>query len=344
MRALSASLLAAFSCLAWAPTAPALAQDTLAVASDGGVYQDAERKAFYEPAAKALGITIKDYTLNDITDIRAQVKAGAVQWDVAEIWGGLCEQAANEGLTEPLDYSVIKTDGIPKNLVHPNWIGITGYTTVLAYNKDKYGSNPPKSWADFFDTKKFPGTRALYAGPDSAEIALMADGVPMDKIYPIDLDRAFKKLAEIKPNIVSWWSSGSQAMQLAKSQEADMLSIWVARIDAAIKDGAPYAYTYNQGLFDVDCLVVPKGAKHKDLAMKAINLFVSPDLQANMPQYVPYGPVNQKAFETGKVTSAMTENSNTAPKNFSLQLVLDKAWWAANGQKAQERWDAFQQQ
>ena len=76
MKALSAGVLAAISCLALAPAAPALAQQILSVASDGGVYQDAERKAFYDPAAKALGITIKDYTLSDITDIRAQVKAG----------------------------------------------------------------------------------------------------------------------------------------------------------------------------------------------------------------------------------------------------------------------------
>ena len=343
MKALSAGVLAAISCLALAPAAPALAQQVLSVASDGGVYQAAERKAFYDPAAKQLGITIKDYTLSDITDIRAQVKAGAVQWDIAEVWGGLCEAAATEGLTEPLDYSVIKTDGIPKELVHPNWIGIAGYSTVLAYNKNKYGDNPPKNWADFFDTKKFPGTRALYAGADSTEIALMADGVPLDKIYPMDIDRAFKKLEELKPSIVSWWQSGSQAMQLAKSQEADMMSIWVARIDAAIKDGAPYAFTYNQAIFDVDCLVVPKGAKNKELAMKAINLFVSPDLQANLPMILPYGPVNQKAFETGKITPEMTANSNTAPDNFKLELVMDKAWWAANNQKVQERWDAFLQ-
>ncbi len=343
MKGLSAGLLGAISCIVFGPAAPGWAQQTLAVASDGGVYQDAERKAFYEPAAKALGITIKDYTLSDITDIRAQVKAGAVQWDVAEIWGGLCEQAAREGLTEPLDYSVIKTDGIPKELVHPNWIGITGYSTVLAYNKEKYGDNPPRTWADFFDTKKFPGTRALYAGADSAEIALLGDGVPMDKVYPIDADRAFKKLAEIKPSVVSWWQSGSQAMQLVKSQEADMLSIWVARIDAAIKDGAPYAYGFNQAIFDVDCLVVPKGAKNKELAMKAINLFVSPELQANLPQYVRYGPINQKAYETGKITPEMAKGLNTAPENFKQQLVLNKAWWVDNGQKMQERWDAFLQ-
>ena len=36
----------------------------------------------------------------------------------------------------------------------------------------------------------------------------MADGVAPDKLYPLDVDRAFKKLEEIKPNITVWWTSG----------------------------------------------------------------------------------------------------------------------------------------
>jgi len=94
----------------------------------------------------------------------------------------------------------------------------------------------------------------------------------------------------------------------------------------------------------VDCLVVPKGAKNKELAMKAINLFVSPELQADLPKYVPYGPINQKAYETGKIPPEMAKQLNTAPENYSRELVMNKAWWADNGQKLQERWDAFLQQ
>ena len=324
----------------------ALAEGSIAVASYGGAYQDALRKAHYEPAAAALGIEIKEYTLSGIGDIRAQVQANAVEWDVVELYGGQCEQAAREGLTLPLDYGVIDTDGIPAELVKPNWVGITAYSTVLAYNTEVYGDNPPKSWADFWDVEKFPGTRALsgYGLSTNAEFAMLASGVKIADMYPLDMAKAIDKLREIKPHITVWWNSGAQAAQLAQSEEADMLSIWIARIDTVIKEGAPYAYSFNEALMDVDCLVVPKGAKNPELAMQAIALFVSPDLQANLPQYVNYGPVNQKAFETGKITPEMAAKSNSSPENLKNQIVQDKAFWADNGQKGQEMWDKFMQE
>ncbi|MGF7159795.1 putative spermidine/putrescine transport system substrate-binding protein [Rhodoligotrophos appendicifer] len=323
----------------------ALAEETVNVASYGGAYQDALRKAFYDPTAKALGITIKDYTLSSIADIRTQVKAGNIEWDVVELYSGQCQQAANEGLLEPLDYKVINADGIPKDVVQPYWVGFTAYSSVLAYNTEVYKDNPPKNWKDFWDTEKFPGTRALggYGLSTTAEMALMADGVAKDQLYPIDQERAIKKLEEIKPHIVAWWSSGAQSAQLATSGEADMLSIWVARIEAAIKDGAPYAFTYDQAIMDVECLVVPKGAKNKELAMKVINSFISPELQAELPKYVSYGPMNQKAYDTGKISPETAAKANTSPENLSKQVVQNKAYWAENGQKSQEKWDAFLQ-
>ncbi|WP_342640583.1 polyamine ABC transporter substrate-binding protein [Rhodoligotrophos ferricapiens] len=345
MRTLARAAVAALPLLC-ATLVPTLhAEETVNVASYGGAYQEALKKAFYDPTAKALGITIKDYTLSSIADIRTQVKAGAVEWDVVELYSGQCQQAANEGLLEPLDYNVIKTDGIPKDLVQSHWVGFTAYSTVLAYNTEVYGDNPPKNWADFWNVEKFPGTRALggYGLSTTAEIALLADGVPKDKLYPVDLDRAIKKLEEIRPHIAAWWTSGAQAGQLATSGEADMLAIWVARIEAAIKDGAPYAFTYDQAIMDVECLVVPKGAPNRELAMKVINSFLSPDLQAELPKYVSYGPINQKAYETGKITAEATANANTSPENLAKQVVQNKAYWAENGQKSQEMWDSFLQ-
>jgi putative spermidine/putrescine transport system substrate-binding protein len=335
------------SLLAFAVAIPAYAEDSVAVASWGGVYQDALRKAFYEPTAKRLGITINEFTeQSGVADIRTQVKAGDIQWDIVELYGGGCQQAANEGLLEPLDYKVINADGVPKELVQEHWIGFDAYSTVIAWNKEKYKDNPPKGWADFFDTKNFPGTRALsgFGADANAEAALMADGVAIDKLYPLDLDRAFKKLAELKPDVAVWWQSGAQQGQLALNQEVDMLATWVTRIEDAIKQGAPFAYTYNQGIMDIECLVIPKGSKKKELAMKVINDFVSPDFQANLPKYTPYGPMNQKAYETGKISPEMMKNGVTAPDNLKLQVMMNKSWWAEHGQEAQEKWDAFLQQ
>jgi putative spermidine/putrescine transport system substrate-binding protein len=326
----------------------AAAEETVGYASYGGAYQQAVRKAFLDPITADHGIKIRDYSLQGgLPEVRAQVAAGAVQWDIVELYAGQCQQAANEGLLEPLDYNVIKnTGGIPKHLVADHWVGFTAYSTVLAYNKEVYGDNPPKSWADFFDVEKFPGTRALGGVAPSAnmEIALLAAGKKKEEIYPIDFDLAFKKLGELKPKISVWWGTGAQAAQLAQSQEVDMLAIWAARIDAVIKEGAPYAYTLNQGVIDVECLIVPKGAPNKEAAMKVINHLIAPEYQANLPKYIPYGPINQDAFKTGKITPDQAEYIVTSEKNLPLQIIIDKPFWAENGQKAQEMWDKFMQQ
>src|SRR5450755_1575576 len=144
-----------------AVTLPAAAQQTITFASYGGAYQAAQRKALLDPIEKALNITIKEDTLTGVADVRAQVGANAVKWDVADLGGASCARGSAEGLFEPLDYSVIKTDGIDKAVIAKDWIGVIYYSTVIAWNTQKFGENGPQTWAEFWDTKKFPGTRSL---------------------------------------------------------------------------------------------------------------------------------------------------------------------------------------
>jgi len=315
----------------------AMAQE-VTVASWGGTYQEALRKAFYGPASKATGITIKDVTLKGIADVRLQVKANAVVWDVAELFGGGCEQARREDLSEPLDYSVIKTDGIPAKLVNSHWIAINSYSTVMAWNTDRV-KTPPKNWAEFFDPKKVPGSRSISPQSVTVEIALLADGVPADKLYPLDLDRAFKKLAEFKPHVTTFWMTGAASTQLALSGEVDMLTMWTSRAQAAKNEGAKVDYTYEGALLGIQCLMVPKGAKNKANAMKVIAAMLTPDIQANLPQYVAYSPINTKAIDTGKISPELARTLNSSPENRAKQVVVDVMWWADHGQEVQERFD-----
>ncbi len=331
--ALSAAL------LAW--SGMALAEDSITVASWGGSFQEAERKAFFEPAAKALGITIKEDTTNGLQDVRAQVQSGSPTWDVTELGSNSCVQLKEEGMLEPLDYSIIQTDGIPENLVNSHWVGIIFYSTVLGYSTDAYADGP-KSWADFFDTEKFPGARSMYRKPyNNLEIALMADGVPRDQVYPIDVDRAFKKLETIKDEVAVWWKSGAQSAQLVKDGEVEMIAIWNGRIGNAIKDGAKADMAWDGAVLDFDCLVVPKGAPNKELAMKAINEFLKPENQANLPKYINYGPVNLKAFDTGQIAPEVAAGLPSSPQKVANSLIFNPTWWNGKYDELQERFDLF---
>ena len=326
---------------------PADAQQKLAFTSFGGSYQEAQRKALLEPVAKELGIVWAEDTLTGIAEVRAQVRAGAVSWDIVDLGLADCAAAQSEGLLEPLDYSLISTEGFDKMAFDTHWIGIIYYSTVLGYSTERYKDKPPRGWKDFWDVKGFPGARALRDYPTpNLEIALLVDGVPKDQVYQLlsteeGVARAFAKLDAIKPHITVWWKSGAQSAQLAKDGEVDMLSIWNGRLDTVIKDGAKFAYSYDDGILSLDCLAIIKGSKNKDLAMKALARMVAPDLQANMPLYINYGPTTSKAFETGKITPEMARISPSSPENAAKQFVIDARFWAANRQKMQERWDSW---
>ena len=165
-----------------------------------------------------------------------------------------------------------------------------------------------------------------------------------DKIYPLDVDRAFKKLEEIKPHLALWWSSGAQSVQLLTDGEIDMQAIWNGRAQAAIDGGAAADYTYNQGIYDVECFMVPKGAKNKANAMKIINIMLDPKNQATAASLIDYGPVNPKAYDTGIIPADRLKRLPSAPDNLKQQALLDAAWYATDdADKAFARWTTLLQ-
>jgi putative spermidine/putrescine transport system substrate-binding protein len=320
----------------------AAAQDTITFTSFGGAFQEAQRKAQLDPTEEQLGITILEDTLTGIAEVRAQVLAGAVTWDIVDLGLADCETAEREGILEPLDYDIISLEGFAEAAYSEAWAGTIYFTTALAYNTDTFGDNPPRTWADFWDVENFPGARSLRNNPVATlEIALLADGVPKDELYPLDVDRAFAKMEEIKPHIAVWWTSGAQSAQLLADGEVDMISMWNGRIDALLAEGLPVDFTFNEGIAALDCLAIPKGAPNKDLAMRALAVMLAPEQQANIPQYINYGPTTSLAFDLGVITEEQMKISPSAPDNLAVQAITDANWWAENRAAVQERWDAF---
>jgi putative spermidine/putrescine transport system substrate-binding protein len=318
----------------------AAAPPQLTVVSWGGAYQDAQSKALFEPAAKVLGITVKQETYSGLAELELHEKAGSVTWDVVSSGSGTAARAGAEGILEKLDYHVIDVSNFIRGTWQPYFVGGDAFSTVIAWNTKTYGESGPQSWADFWDVKKFPGTRS-YRNTVTLEPALMADGVPMDKVYPMlstpeGIARAIRKLEELKPHIAVWWSSGAQSAQLMKDGAVDMIAGWNGRFDDVAKAGAKVAYTYNQGLLDYDCFVIPKGAPHKDLAMKFLAEISKPQYQADLTKYITYSPTNSKAYDLGVIPAAYAARLPSSPANAAKQLLIDDAWYMKFSKQASQ--------
>lgn len=330
-------------------------EPVLVIGVTGGVYEDVQRAVFFEPFTKATGIKIVTAPNPSIGKVKAMVDAKNTDIDLAELTQTDLLILSRRGLLEELDYNAIPKSTMesisPKQAVHKNGLGMFVWGTGIVYNTKKYSQeNHPRTWAEFWDVKKFPGARTLPTPSwliTSFEMALMADGVPQDKLYPLDIDRAFKSLEKIRPNVVKWYGGGAEAAQLIVDGHADLAGSSIGRMLATKERGGPIDVEYNQGLAKINYWAIPKGAKHPKNAMKFIAFFQEPErLGQYANSYPALGPINTKAFPY--VQASRLPTLATSPENWPKLAWVNEEWWSTedgsgktNFEKVFERWNVW---
>ncbi len=310
----------------------------LVFTSWGGSTQNAQKKHWVDPFSNSSGIRVVMDGPTDYGKFKAMVESGRVTWDVVDVEGDFAARAAKDGLLEPIDYSIVPKAGLDERFSSTHYVGSFYYAFVLGYNTQSI-SGEPKGWSSLFDLKTYPGKRALYkwAAPGVLEMALLADGVPADKLYPLDLDRAFKKLDTIKKDIV-WWTGGAQSQQLLASGEAPIGMFWNGRVHAIQQSEGIASMSWEQNLTAADVLVIPKGSANKSAAMKFLAEATSAKAQAGMATDTAYAPINTaaKALMPADVVKSL-------PDQFKdTQINLDMSYWAEHRDAIGKRWYAWQ--
>jgi putative spermidine/putrescine transport system substrate-binding protein len=337
-------LAGASAAAATAALAPnALAQgERIVVADPGGPFAKAFGEAFHEPFKKDTGITSVQIAREHepTAQVATMVKAKNYTWDVVTLTLSARDILHKQGLLEPLDWNMPDMSEIMKEARHTHWMGTDVYCTILAYRTDKFAKGGPASWRDFFDVEKFPGRRSMRKSPiDSLEEALLADGVTPDKLYPLDVDRAFKKLDSIKKHVAVWWTGGAQTTQLLQSGEVDMVPTWNARAQTVTDAGGPVKIEWNQGLYSIEGWGIAKGNPKANTARKFVAYTANAKRQAAFTPHLAYGPTNPNAYKF--IDKATAAKLPTAPDIFPKIILAQEEWWAANRQKAEERFTAW---
>ena len=319
-------------------TTPAFAQE-MVFTSWGGTTQDAQAAHWAAPFTEKGGPAVTQDGPTDYGKIKAMVEAGAVTWDVVDVEYDWALQAGAQGLLEPLDFAIIDKTKLDPRFVSDYAVGSFYYSFVLGWNPANFPDAKPATLADLFDTAKFPGKRTFYkwSAPGVIEAALLADGVKPEELYPLDLDRAFKKLDTIKGDII-WWEGGAQSQQLLASGEAPIGFFWNGRLAALQADGQDVGISWDQNITAADALVVPKGTKNKDAAMKFIAEATSAEGQAAFAAASGYAPINLGSAELmDPAVRATLPDAQTA-----VQVNADMAYWAEHRDEIGTRWYAWQ--
>lgn len=313
---------------------------TLTFVSYGGIYQDGQVAALKEFVDKS-GVTLLNDGPTEVAKLQAQVESGNVTWDVVDT-GDLPPYVYCGKLFQKLDFSKIDISKIPEGQVGECSVPAMNYGVVLMYNTEKYKDNPPKSWADFFDTEKFPGVRALDGSGDPTggmlEQAFKAAGGDPKAMTVADIDKAIDKIRSLGPDTI-YWKTGAESQQLAESGEADMLMMWTGRAMTAVKNGAKYAPAWQDWLVVMDQMTIPVGVKDPDAAHALINAYLGKSAQEVLTEKTSYTPINNDAQP--KVDESVAAFLTNTPERQKQGYQQNIKFWVENFPTAQEKWSAL---
>lgn len=317
------------------------------ITAGGGTWEAAQKKAYFAPFERDTGIKVV-LVPDDRAKMLTSIERGKPEADITNLSAGTIATWINRKAVEKIDYKFFDKatlDGIPAIMKHEYGVGALLYAIVMAYNDKEYPATKPRpqNWVEFYDTKKFPGPRGMAGCGDRLisggvlEFAMLASGVPRDKIYPIDFDKAYAKLLELKPHVGKWWQAGGEAPQALIDGEVAMSTAFNGRIYAARQQRAPVDLTWNDALVQYDYWIVARGSPNRDNAMKFLAYVLQAKPQADFSNEMAFGPVNSKAYEF--IRPELVDWLPASTSNASKVLYQNYAWWTEVGNDGKTNWD-----
>jgi putative spermidine/putrescine transport system substrate-binding protein len=303
----------------------------------GGQWADAVDVCVHKPLEADQGIKVIADSPGGFAKLQAMIESGNINYTAFDLSTGELERAKALGLLDPIDWA--KVDPMPMfpEAKDDYGIGTSYFSTIMAWRSD---AKAPKDWVEFFDTVNFPGKRALPDYPDYVlPFAAIGDGVPVDQLFPLDLDRAFKTLDRVKADTI-WWQAGAQPPQLLQDNEAQYAISWSGRVVG--KEGVETSF--NQGMLDFSWFGIAKGASdsEKQAAWTWLHVQTDPKVQACVAQYISYtgpSPDLEKLLPKEKLKEYPTYSENK-----KVQWLSNAKWWNDNADTIEKRWQEFKLQ
>jgi putative spermidine/putrescine transport system substrate-binding protein len=294
-----------------------------------------------------------------INELQQMVGRRQYDWDVVDLELPDAITACRLGLLEHFDAATLPAgaDGAPAakdfvaSAVGRCWVGSVVYSQVMVFSPRRFpGTYVPKTAADFFDLKRFPGTRALRRGAKyNLELALLADGVRPADVYdalltPVGIDRALTKLSTLKGSLV-WWDSSADAVAMVNDGRAALATTLNGDIYDAAQHHRAVGVIWDRQLYELDVFGVPKGNPRKDVAMDFVRFATGSQPLAGVAAWVGYGPARRSSLplvgKNPELGTDMTPFLPTLPAHFATAFAMDDEWWQLHGPDLEPRWQVW---
>lgn len=314
----------------------------LVVVSFGGAYQDAQRKAYFLPYSEEVGARVVEGEYDgDYALLKSRARSRTPTWDVVSVESAVCARGTQEGIYAKLPEGIYDGLSLVQSARREFCAGHLIFSTIMAYSEEAFGDRAPNTWRDFWDLEKFPGKRALRNNPrGTLEIALLADGVDPKNLYPLDVDRAFQKLDDLRGALV-FWESGAQPVQLLANRTVSITSAYNGRIwNAVNEENQPFAWSWSGGLVETEYWAILGNSRRFAAAAEFVRSSLMPNRQANFVREIAYGPTNIEAL--GRVQRNIRQVlPNASEERLAGQVFVDADWWADHEEALSKRWDLW---
>jgi len=308
----------------------------------GGNYLEVIKKFVIEPFEAETGAKV---VIDDSCCTRLSAAMGAGEYIGDLILGQdqsnlLNLQKLGWLVADPRLLESAKAAGAAESLQSDSMLLTYIYAYIMA------GSDPsapmPQTWAEFWDTEKFPGTRGMISGEPAPQLeaALLADGVPADQLYPLDVDRAFAKLDALRAATdVLFAESGAQQINLLATGEATYSLVYSNRVVLAANDGIALGYSYGEALQVPNGGAILKGAKNIDGAVALLQYHYRPEVLARVAEATGLAPAYESAV--AMIAEEKRPLMPTDPANTRTAVLVDLPYWRDNRDSIYERWVAW---
>jgi spermidine/putrescine-binding protein len=318
--------------------------------SPGGSYASAINAAYVQPFSQATGINVQAVSGGDnpLGAVQAQVSSGNVQWDLVACDPSIVQASPNTW--QPIDRSIVKPPAgqlIYPEEIGPKWVidDIEAFP-VFAYLLSAFKGAQPTTWADFYNTTKFPGARAVpNVGLDSAVFvpatALLADGVPPSQLFPLDLNRAYQTLDKLKPHIRIFWTSFSQSQDILGSGDVVMNMMTDGRAEQMNAEGPTVGVAFTNGFRYTASWCVPKGAPDRANAMRFLEYILThPKQEGTFTSLTAYGPPT-RAGAAAAQAMGVKDFSTLHAGSLIPDTTAFYTYLAKNSRTLLNRWNAW---